>query len=117
MGSWDGWRERAKKWKKDKDISDVKIALDVSISVGRKVSRTTLNSWLNKREPNLREFIYLCEAMGAEPDKILFGFPPLQELPRPAKANGTAKPGAHATKVREFKKNKTRTRTRPRVLG
>jgi len=67
MGSWKAWRQRAKDWKRDRRISDA----DIAQAVG--VERGTVNSWLNKREPNLSDFMALCEAMKADPAIILFG--------------------------------------------
>lgn len=67
MRGWMEWRQRAKGWKADKGLSDADIAAKLG------VERGTVNSWLNKREPNLSDFMYFCEAMGADAKEILFG--------------------------------------------
>lgn len=68
MGTWDEWRARAREWKKHNRIVDA----DIAELVG--VKRATVNHWLTgKREPGLRDFFNLCEAMGADPGAILFG--------------------------------------------
>lgn len=67
MDPWQQWRHRAKQWKKDHQITDEALAA----AIGRR--RATINSWFNKREPNLSDFMALCLAMGADPDHILFG--------------------------------------------
>lgn len=69
MSLWQHWRQRAADWKREHQVSDAEIAE----RVGRK--RPTVNSWLNKREPNLADFIAICEAMRADPAAILFGRP------------------------------------------
>jgi transcriptional regulator with XRE-family HTH domain len=115
--SWKGWRQRAKDWKKDNRLDDARIAEDVG------VSRPTLNSWLNKREPNLADFMHMCEAMGADPGHILFGRPVLREMAgsstiahQVVSASPTAEPGYREfegklrDKSRDFKRKRTKLR-------
>ena len=72
MEPWKGWRRRAKDWKKDNRLDDADIAAKLGVIISRPVERSTVNSWLNKREPNLSDFMALCEAMAADPGFILF---------------------------------------------
>jgi transcriptional regulator with XRE-family HTH domain len=113
--SWKGWRQRAKDWKKDNGLDDAEIAASVG------VARATLNSWLNKREPNLSDFMHLCEAMGADPGHILFGRPVLRELTTGAvrqvvSASPTAEPGYREfegklkEKSKDFKRKRSKFR-------
>lgn len=113
MASWKDWRTRVKQWKKDNELDDA----DIAESVGRK--RATINSWLNKREPNLSDFMALCEAMGADPGHILFEQPSLRgdaakesAAHRVMSASPTAEPGHRefVSKLRRFKQNRRRTR-------
>lgn len=113
MEPWSEWRKRAKEWKKDNQLDDDELAA----AVGRK--RATINSWLNKREPNLSDFMALCEAMGADPGLILFGraiFPSAvstgSEAHRAMTSAPTANPNHHKLmqKFRKFKANKVKLR-------
>lgn len=128
---WRGWRERAKLYKDDHDLNDATLAAEITAmredrGLGeKKVERGTVNSWLNKREPNLADFMDLCAAMGADPGHILFESPVLRELvPQNSRArevtsaSPTATPGhgsfmkrlKNASKSREFKKKRQRLR-------
>lgn len=113
MESWKSWRKRAKEWKADNDYDDA----DIAEAVG--VARATVNSWLNKREPNLSDFIALCEAMGADPGLILFGQAVLRDaVPEESEARGaltaspTATPGhkRFVTKLQKFKQKRRKLR-------
>jgi hypothetical protein len=101
MGTWRDWRKRAKEWKEDNDLDDAVI----SAAVGRK--RATVNSWLNKREPNLSDFMALCEAMGADPGLILFEQAVLPRTRAATAANPIATPHTKLmTKLRTFKQKR-----------
>ena len=115
MEPWKTWRKRAKEWKKDNKISDTQIAA----ALGRE--RSTANSWLNKRDPNLSDFMALCEAMGADPGLILFGQAVLpgavksgSDAHKAMTSSPTATPGhdrfVQQLKVRTFKQKKARLR-------
>lgn len=119
MDAWQGWRKRAKEWKKDNGLSDSSLAASMG------VKRGTINSWFNKREPNLSDFIGLCEAMGADPGMILFEVPVLRGMVARSsdaqialRGSPTADPHhqelvkkiKQSEKVREFKKKKSRVR-------
>lgn len=115
MDSWHNWRKRAKDWKKDHELTDADIAAQLS------EKRSTVNSWLNKRDLNLADFMALCAAMGADPGHILFEVPVLRksvkessEAQQVLKSSPSAHPG-HSDlmkKMRAFKKHKTRLRRR-----
>lgn len=105
MENWKDWRRRAKEWKADHEIDDAYI----SASVGKK--RATINSWLNKREPNLADFMALCEAMGADPGLILFGHPVLGDaVPATSQARVFISHAGAPNKLRSFKLKKRRLR-------
>lgn len=135
METWKEWRKRAKDWKKDNKLTDADIAAGIpkrTKGVGKyevKVlppSRAQVQAWLMGRyDPDLTDFLALCEAMGADPGHILFGEPILRRAVRPGTkaheivtASPTAYPG-HAefvkklhtqNKNRKFKMNRTKHR-------
>lgn len=122
---WTKWRQRIKDIKTDAKLKDADIAAGIAElrNDGKEVARATVNSWLNKREPNLKDFFDMCIAMGADPGHVLFetpvvrGLVPEKSLARKiASASPTAEPGhkdlmkrLHA-KSREFKRNKAKRR-------
>ena len=116
MESWQGWRKRFKEWKQDNKISDA----DIADAMG--VERPTVNSWLNKREPNLSDFMGLCAATGADPGLILFGqailrdaVPTESAAHRAMVASPTATPG-HKQFVSKLSRFKRRKRGLQRVI-
>lgn len=94
-----GWRARAKRWKKEHGLSDADIAAKAG------VARSTANSWINKREPNLADVMSLIEAMDADPGHILFDHA-ITAAPRPTATVETTQP----TKAQAFKAKRRRLR-------
>lgn len=131
MADWRQWRARLKDIKRDSNLKDADIAANIEaarIDAGipekkARLARGTVNSWLNKREPNLSDFFELCEAMGADPGHVLFEQPVIRGAlsaesiaRRVVSASPTAEPGYGAFqeklrhKSREFKKKRTKLR-------
>lgn len=129
---WTKWRRRIKDIKTDAKLKDADIAAGIEQlrSDGKPVARATVNSWLNKREPNLKDFFDMCVAMGADPGHVLFEQPivrhlvPEKSLARKIAASSpSAEPGHRAfqnTLHKEAQENKRRQefkRKRARLRG
>jgi hypothetical protein len=90
--SWPSWRDRAKAWKAGLGRFDEDLAAELTELRAEKgknpVARGTLNSWINKRDLNLSDFMELCEIMDADPRYLLFNEPastPVPNKPAPKK--------------------------------
>lgn len=69
---WVSWRERAEHEKKTAHKTDSDLAAEVSELVGYEVKRALVNHWFRgRRTPDLKEFMALCTALGADPGQIL----------------------------------------------
>lgn len=106
MSEWATWRKRFKDFKKDHRITDADIAAKSGIE------RVTVNSYLNKRDPGVADFMAMCEAAGADPGRILFEIPTRNGEARPVTEarRAPAGPLVKATKHRRFKQNQRRLR-------
>lgn len=123
---WQKWPERLKARKGDKVDAD--LAEAVSEILQREFAedysrgRGAVNHWLNgTREPTLRQFFALCEAIGADPQEILFGTPSANQAHPYRRLAPVETPAARETappvyprgdRVREFKMKARRARRR-----
>ncbi len=123
---WNEWRARAKAHKEAAGKTDADLAAEISshrLPPKNKVERSTVNSWFNRRDPNVEDFFDLCAAMGADPGVILFKRPVLpdstaadSEARKAISARPTAEPGYNdferklKGKTREFKRKRQKLR-------
>lgn len=96
MTDWRSWRKRAKSLKREGKWTDVKLATELEARVNeglseddpawRTIARGTVNSWFNNRDPNLSDFLLVCEILGADPGHVLFAVPVIRQQVPPGSA-------------------------------